>query len=94
MVKSTKKPSASTNSPSNPIVSIEVNAIQSMQSSGNKKKGNGKNKIKTETNRKIPNLRPRRMTIKEKGKPNIPTYCVVEIISLRNVLIVMKLTSF
>ena len=44
MVKSTKKPSASTNSPSNPIVSIEVNAIQSMQSSGNKKRGKGKNK--------------------------------------------------
>ena len=44
MVKPAKQPNPSTPAPSNPTVSTEVNTIQSMQSSGNKKKGKGKNK--------------------------------------------------
>ena len=44
MEKLAKQPGASTNTPSNPMVSTEVNAIQSMQSSSNKKKGKGENK--------------------------------------------------
>ena len=44
MVKAAKQPNPSTPAPSNLMVSTEVNAIQSTQSSGNTKKGKGKNK--------------------------------------------------
>ena len=43
-VKPTNKPNASITTPSTPMVSAEVNAIQSTQTLGNKKKGKGKNK--------------------------------------------------
>ena len=43
-VKPAKQPSPSTSAPYNPMVSTEVNSIQSMQSSGSKKKGKWKNK--------------------------------------------------
>ena len=42
--KPTKKQNASTTTLSSPMVSTKVNAIQSMQIPGNKKKGKGKNK--------------------------------------------------
>ena len=44
MVKASKQRNPSTLTPSNPAVSTKMNVIQSMQSSGNKKKGKGKNK--------------------------------------------------
>ena len=44
MAKPSKQTIASTTTPSNPTFFAEVNAIQSTQSSDNKKKGKGKNK--------------------------------------------------
>ena len=44
IVNHSKQKSTSTTTPSTPTVSTEVNAIQSMQTPDNKKKGKGKNK--------------------------------------------------
>ena len=44
MKKPAKQPNASTSAPSTPTVSTKLNAIQSTQTPGNKKKGKGKNK--------------------------------------------------
>ena len=80
VVKVVKQPNPSTPTSSNPTVSAEVNAIQSTQSSGNKKKGKGKNK-KPRNQQENPKPMAPETDNKGKRKASIPTYCVVAIIS-------------
>ena len=81
VTKTTNKPNVCANTPSNPMISTEVNVIQITQTPDNKKKCKDKNKKNLVTNKRILRLQPQRMIIKGRERPSTLACYVVVITS-------------